>query len=66
RVPALAGQGRLVGMDLVEPRIDFVALAGAMGVKGVVAESPGEAADAAAMAWRSGEPYVVELRVGVS
>ena len=55
--------GRFVGMDLVEPAVDFQALAKSMGVPSCCAEGPREIADAAAMALERNGPTLIEIPI---
>ena len=54
-------KGRYLGMDLVEPRIDFVQMAQAMGVHGQKVERPDDLKEALGLALGSGKPAVVEV-----
>jgi benzoylformate decarboxylase len=55
--------GRFVGMDLVEPAVDFQALAKSMGVPSYRVEGPQEIADAAAMALERNGPTLIEIPI---
>jgi benzoylformate decarboxylase len=57
------GKGRSLGMDLNEPRIDFVQMAQGMGVRGRKVERPDELRDALRSALASGKPAVVEVYI---
>jgi benzoylformate decarboxylase len=56
---------RFVGMDLVDPVVDYVALARSMGVDASAVEKAGDVADAVRAAWDSGRPYLLELPITV-
>jgi benzoylformate decarboxylase len=55
--------GRFVGMDLVDPPIDFVALAGSMGVSATLVERADDVGDALRAALASGKPHLLELPI---
>jgi benzoylformate decarboxylase len=55
--------GRFVAMDLDDPPVDFVALAQSMGVDATRVEKAVDVGDAAAAAWASGRPHVLELPI---
>jgi benzoylformate decarboxylase len=55
--------GRYVALELDDPRVDFVALAGSMGVVATTVHSTGELADAAAEAVASGAPRVIHIPI---
>jgi benzoylformate decarboxylase len=55
--------GRMVGMDLVEPAIDYVALARSMGVEADRVENAGEVGDAVRAAHDRGRPYLLDLPI---
>jgi benzoylformate decarboxylase len=55
--------GRYVAMDIVEPTVDYVALAGALGVDGTRIEHASDAADAVQSALASGRPHVIEVPI---
>jgi len=57
-----AEDDRYVGMDL-EPRIDFVGMARALGVPGERVEKAPEIAPAIGRAFASGGPYLVDVRI---
>jgi len=61
---ASARAGRYVGMDLGDPGIDFVALAGSMGITGRIVEDAEELEQAVDEALGSGKPQL--LRVPIS
>jgi thiamine pyrophosphate-dependent acetolactate synthase large subunit-like protein len=52
---------RLTGADLVDPKLDFVALAAGLGVEGRRIEDPGTLAGALSEALEAGVPYLLEL-----
>ena len=54
---------RFLGMDVVDPAIDFVALATSMGVAATRVSTADEAADAVRAAFASGAPHLVEVPV---
>jgi len=54
-------RGKYLGMDLIEPRIDFVQLAQGMGVRGQRVERPEELGEALRSALASDKPAVVEV-----
>jgi benzoylformate decarboxylase len=56
-------KGRYLGMDLVEPRIDFVQLAQGMGVRGKKVEKPDGLREALRSAMASDKPALVEVRI---
>ena len=56
-------EGRYLGMDLDEPRIDFCQLAQGMGVQGQRVERPGELGDTLKSAIASDKPAVVEVYI---
>jgi len=55
--------GKYVGMDLVEPRVDFQALANSMGVPSVRADDPEAIAAAIAEATRRDGPSLIEVAI---
>jgi benzoylformate decarboxylase len=55
--------GKFVGMDVVEPRIDFQALARSMGVPGVRADDPAAIAAAIAEATTRDGPSLIEIAI---
>ena len=55
--------GKYVGMDLVEPRVDFQALARSMGVPSVQADDPQAIAAAVAEATRRDGPSLIEIAI---
>jgi benzoylformate decarboxylase len=63
RVVAEGGADGFVGMDLAPPAIDFVALAGALGVHGRRAEGPEAIAREVTDALASGVPTLVEVPI---
>jgi benzoylformate decarboxylase len=60
---ASARAGSYVGMDLGEPGIDFVALAGSMGIAGRVVEEADELEQAVDEALVSGGPQLLHVPV---
>lgn len=58
-----ARTGRYVGLDVGEPDLDFVALAGSLGVAGRSVEGADELADAVGEALAAGEPRLVHVRI---
>jgi benzoylformate decarboxylase len=54
---------RYVGMDLVNPAIDFVGLARSLGVPGELCEKTPEIAPAIKRGLASGGPYLVDVRI---
>jgi benzoylformate decarboxylase len=55
--------GRFVGMDVIDPPIDFLALAAAMGVPAERADSRAAIAAAAKTAFARSGPGLIEIRV---
>ena len=55
--------GRFVAMDLVDPPIDYVALAGSMGVGATLVERAADIADAVRAAIDAGKPHLLELPI---
>jgi benzoylformate decarboxylase len=55
--------GRFVGMDLIEPAVDFQALAKSMGVPSCRAEGPQEIADATDAALGRNGPTLIEIPI---
>ena len=60
-----ARTGEFIGMDIVSPPIDFLSLAGAMGVPAIRIGHAGEIADAVVKALASCRPNLIEIVVGV-
>lgn len=58
-----AAEGRYVAMDLEPPAIDYVGLAAGMGVDAVLVEKAADVSDAAAAAFESGKPTLLELPI---
>ncbi|HYB40390.1 MAG TPA: thiamine pyrophosphate-binding protein [Candidatus Methylomirabilis sp.] len=54
---------RYVGMDLVKPAIDFVGLAGSLGVPGEVVEKSPDVGPALRRGLASGGPYLLDVRI---
>ncbi|MEY2566427.1 MAG: benzoylformate decarboxylase [Actinomycetota bacterium] len=57
--------GRYVGMDIVDPPVDYVALARSMGVHATLVEKAGDVGDAVRAAWDTGRPHLLELPITV-
>jgi benzoylformate decarboxylase len=55
--------GQYVAMDLIDPPVDYVALARSMGVEASTVEKAGDAADAVRAAWDTGRPHLIELPI---
>jgi benzoylformate decarboxylase len=55
--------GRFVAMDLVDPPVDFLALAGAFGVDSIPIESADEVGDAVRTALETGRPHLLHLPI---
>jgi benzoylformate decarboxylase len=60
-----ARTGNLVGMDLDEPPVDFIALSRSMGVDATLIESADDIADAVHAALASRKPHLLELPISV-
>jgi benzoylformate decarboxylase len=60
---ASARSGRYVGMDLADPGIDFVALAGSMGIAGRTVEDAEELEQAVDEALGSGKPQLLHVPI---
>jgi benzoylformate decarboxylase len=60
---ASARTGRYIAMDLVEPPIDYVALAQSMGVTANRLEKADDVTDAVRAAWDRGRPHLLELPI---
>ena len=58
-----ARTGTYVGMDLVDPPVDFVALATSMGVPATLVERAGDVGDAVRAALAAGGPHLLELPI---
>ncbi len=58
-----ARTGRFVGMDIVEPDVDFVGLAASMGVAGTRVEHAGEIGGVVADAFAAGGPHLIEVPI---
>jgi benzoylformate decarboxylase len=63
RLRAFHGSNRFIGMDLSDPPIDFVALAGSLGVKARRITEAGEIPAAIRKATASGMPYLLDVVV---
>jgi benzoylformate decarboxylase len=59
-----ARQGEFVGLDIVQPEIDYVALAQALGVAAVRLTEADAVADAVADSLRAGEPRLIDVPIG--
>jgi benzoylformate decarboxylase len=59
-----ARQGEFVGLDLVDPEIDYVALARSLGVNAVRLTEADAVADAVAESFRAGEPRLIDVPIG--
>jgi benzoylformate decarboxylase len=59
-LPEMAA-GRYVGMDLIEPAIDFVGLARSLGVKAARVDKPDELSDRVRESLAGGEPQLLEV-----
>jgi benzoylformate decarboxylase len=59
-----ARAGRFVGLDLVEPEVDFVALARSLGVAAVRLGEPDAVADAVAESFAAGRPLLIDVPIG--
>jgi benzoylformate decarboxylase len=58
-----ARTGNLVGMDLDDPPVDYVALARSMGVEATLVESAHDVGSAVASALESGAPHLLEIPI---
>lgn len=58
-----ARTGNLVGLDIADPPVDFVALATSMGVAGTRVDHAADVGDAMQAALASGRPHVLELPI---
>lgn len=58
-----AKQGQFVGMDIVNPRIDYVGLAESLGVSACRVEGPEELSAAAAEGLAGNRPRLIEVAV---
>jgi benzoylformate decarboxylase len=58
-----AADDRYVAMDLVDPALDFIGLAKAMGVPGEVVDKAPEISPAIARALASGGPYLIDVHI---
>lgn len=58
-----ARTGNLVGMDIADPPVDFVALATSMGVAGTLVDHADDIGEAVRHALASGRPHVLELPI---
>jgi benzoylformate decarboxylase len=55
--------GRFVAMDLVDPPVDYVALAQSMGVEATLVERAGDIGDAVRAAIDTGRPHLIEVPI---
>jgi len=55
--------GRFVGLDLVDPEVDYVTLARSLGVSAVRLAEPDAVADAVAESFSAGEPRLIEVPI---
>jgi benzoylformate decarboxylase len=55
--------GRFVAMDLIDPPVDYVALAGSMGVDATLVERAADIGDAVSAAIASGRPHLLEVPI---
>jgi benzoylformate decarboxylase len=60
---AAAREGRFVGLDLVDPDVDFIALASSFGVPSQRIDSASDIGDAVCSAVAAGGPHVVEIPI---
>lgn len=60
---AAARNDRFIGMDVVEPPVDYLALASSMGVASTLVKRAGDVGDAVAAAFATGEPHLLEIPV---
>jgi benzoylformate decarboxylase len=58
--------GNFVAMDLVDPPVDYVALAESMGVAGTLVEKAHDVGDAVRAAFESGQPHLLELPISAA
>lgn len=58
-----AGTNRFIGMDIIDPAVDFVALASSLGVPALRVERSGDIAAAVEAGIRSGRPNLIELPI---
>jgi Thiamine pyrophosphate enzyme, C-terminal TPP binding domain len=56
---------RFVAMDIDDPPVDYVALAGSMGVEATLVEKADDVGDAVRAAFASGRPHLLELPIAV-
>lgn len=63
---SVAKHGRMLAMDLNDPAIDYQALASSFGVKAALVTRAAEIAPALQDALNSGEPQLLEIRIGTS
>ena len=63
RLVAMRKSDRFVGMDMREPAIDFVAVAGGLGMRAQRITDPGTISSVLTEAIKSGAPNLVEVMV---
>tara|TARA_E500000331_G_scaffold354949_1_gene409249 strand:+ start:2697 stop:4346 length:1650 start_codon:yes stop_codon:yes gene_type:complete len=63
RLKAFHQNEHYVGMDLVDPSIDFVSLAGSMGLNSVRVKTPDDLSEAVKAGMASGEPNLIDAAV---
>jgi benzoylformate decarboxylase len=61
-----AAQGRFLGLDLLDPAIDFLQLAQALGVQAQRLSEPDAIAQALRQAWESPQPQLIEVPIAVN
>jgi benzoylformate decarboxylase len=55
--------GNYIGMDIVDPPVDFVALARSMGVTATSVDKASDIGDAVRAAWDTGHPHLLEIPI---
>ena len=63
---AATTSGRMLGMDIIDPPIDYCALAASMGVASTNVERAGEVGDTVRAAIEAGRPHLLELPISVA
>jgi benzoylformate decarboxylase len=63
RDDASARTGTFIGLELDQPRVDFVGLARSMGVEATLVEKPHEVGDAVRGALAAGRPHLLHLPI---
>src|SRR5262249_17026432 len=58
-----AGKGRFLGLDLVDPEVDYVSLARSLGVEAVRLSEPDAVADAVADSFAAAGPRLIEVPI---